>query len=60
MWHDAQVLMIVAQVKGANVVPIDQELPALKFVETSYQAGYAGFARAGMPHNGYGLARRDF
>ena len=52
--------MIVAQVEAADIAPIDQQLSALELVETGNQFADARLARAGMPDERDGLARREW
>ena len=57
--HDAKLAAVGMQVEGANILAIDQQLPALELVEARHQLAQARFARAGVPDQRQGLAGLD-
>ena len=56
--HDAELAAIGVQVR-ADVVPVDQELPALELIEAGDQLAQRRLARAGVPDQRHGLAGAD-
>jgi hypothetical protein len=57
--HDGEVAAQRVQVLLAQVDAVDKNLAGGHVVEAHHQAGERGFARAGVAHDGYGLAGLD-
>src|SRR5579875_38310 len=57
--HDAQSAMIVPQVEGANILPIDEDLAALELVETRHKLCQARLTGPGVPDDSHRFSGLD-
>lgn len=56
---DADLVAIVGEVEGADILAVDEDVAVLEFVEAGEEAADAAFAGAGMADEGDGLAGGD-